>query len=357
MVLAYTLGWFSRLRVSWIKFGGFLMNEVLRLIELLASSVFDLASKQQIELDSKRAFLSELERVKSIFDPSCIYINTLGNTKGNTLGKETLGNTLGDNLSNTLNNPSSTTRKVRDRGMGEGEGNTSDYFLHSLSQGCEQAVNSFVDGFKDGSFVDAKQFSDCSYMDAKEELTAQSTSLSLDAKQAKVEVVETKSHLDSGSAVKRSLFNEIKEGFDSLSESQVQSINQKALFPEMEAKSVNVAVEIQSQKPKPKTKKPRITGFKQSTRDLVNELFELWPKVRDGKRIPNDAVATGARIEQILEEYPEINNDLLREAALSYLEMRPEYPNAIQFWFGPGKPGRMPPWEVEVRGLLTRKGL
>ena len=357
MVLAYTLGWFSRLRVSWIKFGGFLMNEVLRLIEFLASSVFELASKQQIELDSKRAFLSELERVKANSDPSCIYINTLGNTKGNTLGKETLGNNLGDNLSNTLNNPSSTTQKVRDRGVGEGEGNKSDYFLHSLSQGCEQAMNSFADGFKDGSFVGAKQFSNCPYMDAKEELAAQSTSLSLDAKQAKVEVVETKSQLDSESAVKRSLFSEIKEGFDSLSESRVQSINQKALFSEMEAKSVNVAIEIQSQKPKPKSKKPRITGFKQSTRDLVNELFEIWPKIRDGKRIPNDAVTAGARIEQILEEYPEINNDLLREAALSYLETKPEYPNAIQFWFGPGKPGRMPPWEVEVRGLLTRKGL
>lgn len=357
MVLAYTLGWFSRLRVSWIKFGGFLMNEVLRLIEFLASSVFELASKQQIELDSKRAFLYELERVKATFDPSCIYINTLGNTKGNTLGKETLSNTSGDNLSDTLDNPSSTTQKVRDRGVGEGEGNKSDYFLHSLSQGCEQTMNSFPDGFKNVSFVDAKQLSNCSYMDAKEELTAQSTSSSLDAKQTKVEVVETKSHLDPESSVKRSLFNEIKEGFDSLSESQVQSINQKALFPEMEAKSVNVAIEIQSQKPKPKNKKPRITGFKQSTRDLVNELFELWPKVRDGKRIPNDAVTTGARIEQILEEYPEINNDLLKEAALSYLETKPEYPNAIQFWFGPGKPGRMPPWEVEVRGLLTRKGL
>ena len=89
----------------------------------------------------------------------------------------------------------------------------------------------------------------------------------------------------------------------------------------------------------------------------MNELFGLWPKVRDGKRIPNDAVTTGARIEQILEEYPEINNDILREAALSYLETKPEFPNAIQFWFGPGKPGRMPPWEIEVRGLLTRKGL
>jgi len=31
------------------------MNDVLRLVELLASSVFELASKQQIELDSKRA--------------------------------------------------------------------------------------------------------------------------------------------------------------------------------------------------------------------------------------------------------------------------------------------------------------
>lgn len=333
------------------------MNEVLRLIEFLASSVFELASKQQIELDSKRAFLYELERVKANFDPSCIYINTLGNTKGINQEKETLGNTLGDNLSNTLNNPYSTTPKVRDRGVGEGEGNKDDYFLHSLSQGCEQTMNYFADGFKDVSFVDANQFKYCSYMDAKEELTAQSTSSPLDAKQTKAEVVETKSHLDSESGVKRNLFNEIKEGFDSLSESQVQSINQKALFPEMEAKSVNVAIEIQSQKPKQKSKKPRITGFKQSTRDLVNELFELWPKVRDGKRIPNDAVATGARIEQILEEYPEINNDLLREAALSYLETKPEYPNAIQFWFGPGKPGRMPPWEVEVRGLLTRKGL
>ena len=54
------------------------MNEVLRLIEFLASSVFELASKQQIELDTKRAFLYEFERVKAIFDPSCIYINTLG---------------------------------------------------------------------------------------------------------------------------------------------------------------------------------------------------------------------------------------------------------------------------------------
>ena len=333
------------------------MNEVLRLIEFMASSVFELASKQQIELGSKRAFLSELERVKAISDPSCIYINTLGNTKGNTLWKETLGNTLGYNLSDTLDKPSSTTQKVRDRGVGEGEGNSCVYFLHSLSQGCEQTMDSFADGFKNVSFMDAKQLSNCSYMDAKEALTAHITPSSLDAKQTKVEVVETGSHLDSESGVKRNLFNEIKEGFDSLSESQYQSINPKALFPEMEAKSVNVAVEIQSQKPMPKSKKPRITGFKQSTRDLVNELFELWPKVRDGKRIPNDAVATGARIEQILEEYPEINNDLLREAALSYLETKPEYPNAIQFWFGPGKPGRMPPWEVEVRGLLTRKGL
>ncbi len=333
------------------------MNEVLRLIEFLASSVFELASKQQIELDSKRAFLSELERVKVTFDPSCIYINTLGNTKGNTLGKETLGNTLGDNLSNTLNNPSNTTQKVRDRGVGEGEGNKSDYFLHSLSQGCEQTLNSFFDGFKNVSFVGAKQLSDCSYMDAKEYLTAQSTSSPLDAKQTKAEVVETISHLDSESGMKRSLFNEIKEGFDSLSESQVKSINQKALFPEVEAKSVNVAIEIQSQKPKSKSKKPRITGFKQSTRDLVNELFKLWPKVRDGKRIPNDAVAAGARIELILDEHPELTPELLFEAALGYLETKPEFPNAIQFWFGPGKPGRMPPWEVEVRGLLTRKGL
>lgn len=107
--------------------------------------------------------------------------------------------------------------------------------------------------------------------------------------------------------------------------------------------------------PSVKKAKPKITAFDPKIREFVNDLFVVWPKQRDGKRIPNDVVTAAARVETIIKTHPEVTLDLLREAASSYLDTAPQFPNAIQFWFGPGKPGQMPPWEIEVRAALTKK--
>ena len=102
-----------------------------------------------------------------------------------------------------------------------------------------------------------------------------------------------------------------------------------------------------------------IKAFRPSTVEKMNTLQSCWPTTRgtgdDTKRIPNDVVQAAARFEAILNEHKEVEEEDLFQSTLEYLATKPTSANAMQFYYGTGKPGQLPPWEVELRGYLTRK--
>lgn len=102
-------------------------------------------------------------------------------------------------------------------------------------------------------------------------------------------------------------------------------------------------------------KAERLGGFAPEVVELVRRLMGVWPTQRDGKPMRNDDVAAAANITRLLADHPDVTIAELEDAALGWLSTKPAFPNAIEFWFGRGKGGSMPPWEREVRGLRTRQ--
>lgn len=104
-----------------------------------------------------------------------------------------------------------------------------------------------------------------------------------------------------------------------------------------------------------RAKADRLAPYSSDVKGLVSHLQELWPTTRsDGSPVQNDVVDAASHVERILTEHPEIAITDLKAAALAYLADPPPFPNAIQFWFGPGKRGGSePPWRRAVRALIT----
>lgn len=98
-----------------------------------------------------------------------------------------------------------------------------------------------------------------------------------------------------------------------------------------------------------------IQAYRPEVVSLVKHLHALWPKERaDGGPIRNNLVDAAARVEHLLDNNSVDIKDL-EESCLSYLDSKPGYANAIQFYFGPGRTGETPRWKIELQALLTRR--
>jgi hypothetical protein len=108
-------------------------------------------------------------------------------------------------------------------------------------------------------------------------------------------------------------------------------------------------------KRKRKRQAERLQGYRPEVVALVQRLLAQWPTSRDKKPIRHDLVDAVGAVEDLLNAHPEVTLDLLEAAALDWLQDPGDYPNAIQFWFGPGKAGKTPPWARAVKAEIYRR--
>jgi len=102
-------------------------------------------------------------------------------------------------------------------------------------------------------------------------------------------------------------------------------------------------------------KKQKLAPYRDDVVAMALAWEDRWPVTRAGKKIRNDVVAVASLVEGILSRDPELDLATLDEAVSEWLKDPGDYPNAMEFWFGPGKNGISPPWERAVRGVLTRR--
>jgi len=121
-------------------------------------------------------------------------------------------------------------------------------------------------------------------------------------------------------------------------------------------------LESVAEKPKPASRKrktilEKLEPYPTEVREMVQRLIDVWPcSRRDGSIVKNDVVDAASNVFSLLKNYPDLEIWQLEQAALDWLKDVPDYPNAIQFWFGPGKSGE-PPWMRGVRALKSRDGV
>jgi hypothetical protein len=113
---------------------------------------------------------------------------------------------------------------------------------------------------------------------------------------------------------------------------------------------------VPEKKPSRKEKKiQKLAPYRDDVVAMALAWEDRWPVARAGKKIRNDVVAVASLVEGILSRDPELDLATLDEAVSEWLKDPGDYPNAMEFWFGPGKNGISPPWERAVRGVLTRR--
>jgi len=111
----------------------------------------------------------------------------------------------------------------------------------------------------------------------------------------------------------------------------------------------------ESKSSKKEKKKQKLAPYRDDVVAMVLDWETRWPAERQGKKIRNDVVATASLVEGVLSREPELDLATLDEAVSEWLTNPGDYPNAMEFWFGPGKNGVSPPWERAVRAVLTRR--
>lgn len=101
----------------------------------------------------------------------------------------------------------------------------------------------------------------------------------------------------------------------------------------------------------PRAKK--LAPYPKEVVSFVEALSSEWPtKRKDGSKVESDIVKTVSRVNSILNDNPDITIADLGAAARSWIKTSPNWPNAMEFWFGPGK-GQEPPWRIEVQAKMT----
>ncbi len=99
-----------------------------------------------------------------------------------------------------------------------------------------------------------------------------------------------------------------------------------------------------------------IAPFRQDVIDVIAYLQGPWPVERKGGgEVRNDGIAAQAGLEAILAKHPDVLLSGIQESAHNWIATKPDYPNAIQFYFGAGKDNSPAPWEREYRAWLTEK--
>lgn len=100
-------------------------------------------------------------------------------------------------------------------------------------------------------------------------------------------------------------------------------------------------------------KKKSVESFPQPVIEMAKKLKAIWPRYRgdDSRPIENDVIVACDNIVAIMEKNDVLLEDLY-ESCKEWLESKPAFPNAIQFYFGKKEDAR---WLTELRGYLTRK--
>ena len=113
---------------------------------------------------------------------------------------------------------------------------------------------------------------------------------------------------------------------------------------------LNTPLTPQGGKPKRRTRQQIISEFGEGTKQVVNPIIQIWPKIRPGNQsaIAPDVPLLASRVDEILHSTPSVTPELLLAGAKLYLAEQKQFPHAPEFFFGPGKNGE-PPWKAYAR--------
>lgn len=141
-----------------------------------------------------------------------------------------------------------------------------------------------------------------------------------------------------------------------IDETNLDETNQKQSSPSAAASS---ATPPRDEKRPPRKKGKQadlITGLNPLVKEAVVSLRESWPNTREGAKFYNSTGEAGVKIQTILADHPEVTLEDLMASARRYLSTNPEYPNAIQNYFGRPKPGeKISPWQRDLIIYFTEK--
>ena len=101
-----------------------------------------------------------------------------------------------------------------------------------------------------------------------------------------------------------------------------------------------------------KAKIESLDGYPDEAIEVVKTLMPEWPTKAEDRLIAFDPNKAAANLTVILTEAKSVTPELLIAAGRRYLLTEDaKYVSALHFFFGPGKRGKMPKWEEQVRAV------
>ena len=101
-----------------------------------------------------------------------------------------------------------------------------------------------------------------------------------------------------------------------------------------------------------KAKIESLDGYPDEAIEVVKTLMPEWPTKAEDRLIAFDPNKAAANLTVILAEAKSVTPELLIAAGRRYLQTEDaKYVSALHFFFGPGKKGKMPKWEEQVRAV------
>ena len=101
-----------------------------------------------------------------------------------------------------------------------------------------------------------------------------------------------------------------------------------------------------------KAKIESLDGYPDEAIEVVKTLLPEWPTKAEDRIIAFDPNKAAANLTVILADAKTVTPELLIAAGRRYLLTEDaKYVSALHFFFGPGKKGKMPKWEEQVRAV------
>ena len=101
-----------------------------------------------------------------------------------------------------------------------------------------------------------------------------------------------------------------------------------------------------------KAKIESLDGYPDEAIEVVKTLMPEWPTKAEDRLIAFDPNKAAANLTVILAEAKSVTPEQLIAAGRRYLQTEDaKYVSALHFFFGPGKKGKMPKWEEQVRAV------
>jgi hypothetical protein len=129
-----------------------------------------------------------------------------------------------------------------------------------------------------------------------------------------------------------------------------EKYNQKNLTRRTEPSSADDGEDLKPSKKKRRTRDEIFEPYSEETKEIVNEIIDIWPKVRPANKskIEPDLPLLASRIDQIRKTSEHLTKGIILGTARRYVDEQKEFPHAPEFFFGPGKNGE-PPWRAYAR--------